>query len=359
MAASQGAKGRAGSSPFLYRGPYNEKLPPLARVVVVGDEAWALDILMRRKRLKAGYLLLTWEPGQASALDAARIEAGQDIENVAAHQRAGNGWDDAVYDVSFPFALRAFHPQGRLHVEWRAAKIFAGAWPYDTGGMKPILPRLGARLHPRSGCRGGRGDLGRARRAVFNRALVDDRGRPPVRGGVGRLGSARVYHSNGGAFRSAAAGRGHRRGEWTDVRPFLGQCDYVGGRDDRGGAATSFGLARFLGAPAVERLLSGEQRSVIARWRSRPLLLLLIRLIPVISFNLINYAAGAAGVRWWLFLWTTALGILPITIVSVVAGNRLLDATWQEWTIAGVAVLVLGIGVHWGRRKLLDREESS
>jgi uncharacterized membrane protein YdjX (TVP38/TMEM64 family) len=125
------------------------------------------------------------------------------------------------------------------------------------------------------------------------------------------------------------------------------------------GATTSFGLARFLGAPAVERLLSGEQRSVIARWRSRPLLLLLIRLIPVISFNLINYAAGAAGVRWWLFLWTTALGILPITIVSVVAGDRLLDATWQEWTIAGVAVLVLGIGVHWGRRKLLDREESS
>jgi uncharacterized membrane protein YdjX (TVP38/TMEM64 family) len=62
------------------------------------------------------------------------------------------------------------------------------------------------------------------------------------------------------------------------------------------GATTSFGLARFLGAPAVERLLSGEQRSVIARWRSRPLLLLLIRLIPVISFNLINYAAGAADV---------------------------------------------------------------
>ena len=105
------------SSPFLYRGPYNERLPPLARVVVVGDEAWALDLLMRRKRIEAGDLLLTWEPGQASALDAPRIEAGQDIGNVVVQQRGANGWEDAVYDVSFAFAFRAFHPQGRLHVD--------------------------------------------------------------------------------------------------------------------------------------------------------------------------------------------------------------------------------------------------
>ena len=123
------------------------------------------------------------------------------------------------------------------------------------------------------------------------------------------------------------------------------------------GAALSFGAARFLGAPAVERLLSGRQGHVVARWRSRPLLLLLIRLIPIISFNLINYVAGAAGVPWWSFLWTTAIGILPITVVSVVTGDRILEASWEEGAIAGLAVLVLGLGLHWGRRRLIDRAE--
>ena len=42
------------------------------------------------------------------------------------------------------------------------------------------------------------------------------------------------------------------------------------------------------------------------------------RLVPVISFNLINYAAGILHVSWWRFLWTTSLGILPITVASVV-----------------------------------------
>lgn len=72
---------------------------------------------MRRQRIEAGDLLLTWGPGQASALDAPRIEAGSDIGNVVVQQRGANGWEDAVYDVSFAFAFKAFHPHGRLDVE--------------------------------------------------------------------------------------------------------------------------------------------------------------------------------------------------------------------------------------------------
>jgi|GEM_PF-6627540 membrane protein DedA with SNARE-associated domain len=35
--------------------------------------------------------------------------------------------------------------------------------------------------------------------------------------------------------------------------------------------------------------------------------LLIARLIPIMSFNLINYAAGLAGVPRWTFIWTTRL----------------------------------------------------
>ena len=50
----------------------------------------------------------------------------------------------------------------------------------------------------------------------------------------------------------------------------------------------------------------------------------------MISFNLINYAAGILHVGWWRFLWTTSLGILPITVASVVLGNQLTGPTWTR-----------------------------
>jgi len=103
--------------PFLYRGRHDDPVPPLARVVAVGDQAWTLELLMQRRRIEAGDLVLTWEPGQSSPLDAAAIEAGRDIGNVVVQRRTAAGMADAVYDVSFAFAFRAFHPNGPIHAE--------------------------------------------------------------------------------------------------------------------------------------------------------------------------------------------------------------------------------------------------
>jgi hypothetical protein len=103
--------------PFLYRGAYAENVPPLARVVAVDGEAWTLELLMRRRRIEAGDLVLTWEPGQSSPLDAAEIDAGRDIGNVVVQRRTGKGLEDAVYDVSFAFAFRAFNPKAPIHVQ--------------------------------------------------------------------------------------------------------------------------------------------------------------------------------------------------------------------------------------------------
>jgi uncharacterized membrane protein YdjX (TVP38/TMEM64 family) len=59
--------------------------------------------------------------------------------------------------------------------------------------------------------------------------------------------------------------------------------------------------------------------------------LLISRLIPVIAFNLINYAAGLAGISWWTFLWTTGLGILPLTALFTIMGDRLLTLPPWMW----------------------------
>ncbi len=105
------------ATPVLYRGNYTGKIPPLARVVVIGDDAWPLENLMKRRRIESGDLVLVWEPGQASPLDAGSIEAGREIGNVIAQRRRGAALEDVVYDVSFAFAFHAFRPQGRLHVD--------------------------------------------------------------------------------------------------------------------------------------------------------------------------------------------------------------------------------------------------
>ena len=105
------------AAPFLYHGKYSEAVAPLARVVTVGEEAWTLDLLKRRRRIETGDLVLAWEPGQASPLDTADIDSGQDIGNVVVQRRTPHGLEDAIYDVSFAFAFRAFHPHAPIHAE--------------------------------------------------------------------------------------------------------------------------------------------------------------------------------------------------------------------------------------------------
>jgi uncharacterized membrane protein YdjX (TVP38/TMEM64 family) len=118
------------------------------------------------------------------------------------------------------------------------------------------------------------------------------------------------------------------------------------------GAVLAYGLARALGRPAA-RVLVPERHW--ARLEAIPVEagpLLVIRLMPVISFNLVNYAAGLLGVPWWRFLWTTGIGILPIVITMVVLGRELMAAPWWIWGGFALACLALlaALGVRGTRR---------
>jgi len=101
--------------PFLYRGPLPEGIAPLARVIKVGDQAWSLDSLREKGRIESGGLVLTWQPGQNSALDSRMIAEGREVGNVVAQRNAEGGLEDVAYDVTFAFVFHAFHPDGTLH----------------------------------------------------------------------------------------------------------------------------------------------------------------------------------------------------------------------------------------------------
>lgn len=103
-------------APFLYHGMLPKGIAPLARVVRVGDQAWSLDLVRQQTPFQIGALRFTWEPGQASALDAGTIAEGKDVGSVLVEQRSADGWEDAVYSVDFAFAFRAFLPEGVIHV---------------------------------------------------------------------------------------------------------------------------------------------------------------------------------------------------------------------------------------------------
>jgi hypothetical protein len=104
-------------APFLYHGLLPKGIAPLTRVVRVGDQAWSLDLVRRKAPFEVGALRFTWQPGQASALDAATIAEGAEVGNVVVERRTADGWADAVYTVDFAFAFHAFYPEGVIHLE--------------------------------------------------------------------------------------------------------------------------------------------------------------------------------------------------------------------------------------------------
>lgn len=64
------------------------------------------------------------------------------------------------------------------------------------------------------------------------------------------------------------------------------------------GAHLAFGLARCLGRSFVESMVPERHWATVEAWSERRggIALFLSRLVPVISFNLINYAAGLTSI---------------------------------------------------------------
>lgn len=114
------------------------------------------------------------------------------------------------------------------------------------------------------------------------------------------------------------------------------------------GAVIAFGLARKLGRPFVERMVARRKWEVLDDWAAHNgwQVVLISRFIPVIAFNLINYAAGLMRLTWWQFIWTTGLGILPLTVLMVVMGDQLESLGWESWLLLLIGGLILWLVFH-------------
>ena len=91
------------------------------------------------------------------------------------------------------------------------------------------------------------------------------------------------------------------------------------------GAMSAYWLARGLGLDAVQRLLGARAARLEQLAGSHGFTTVLrLRLIPVVPFNLLNFAAGLAGVRFRDYALGTVLGLLPGTAVYTYFADALL-----------------------------------
>ena len=88
-------------------------------------------------------------------------------------------------------------------------------------------------------------------------------------------------------------------------------------------------------------------------------LLVLLRLIPAVPYNLINYAFGLTGMGLSRYLLASAIGIIPGTLAFINIGDKALDpASPAFWAAVGLLVLLLAVTALLGRRLFPDTTEN-
>lgn len=116
-----------------------------------------------------------------------------------------------------------------------------------------------------------------------------------------------------------------------------------------------FAIGRSVARPLLDRWFGAErfERTEAMIERGGVTLLLAVRLIPIVPFSLVCYAAGAARVPLWRFVWTTVIGYLPITAISVYFGTRLEGLSLTDPLVLGSAAALLGLlfAGHWIARR--------
>ncbi len=114
------------------------------------------------------------------------------------------------------------------------------------------------------------------------------------------------------------------------------------------GAACAFLLGRYVARDQVHAWMQSKPRfaaldqaiALKGGW-----IVFLLRLSPIFPFNLLNYALGLTGVRFWPYVLASWIGMLPGTIAFVLlgyAGRQALAGEQQlwYWIIAAVVTLI-------------------
>ena len=105
------------------------------------------------------------------------------------------------------------------------------------------------------------------------------------------------------------------------------------------GAALCFFIAKLLGRDVVEKLTSKFALDQVDKFfvdYGRHTILI-ARLLPFVSFDIVSYAAGLTSMKFWAFFIATGIGQLPATIVYSYVGGMLTGGT--QLFVTGLFIL--------------------
>ena len=123
-----------------------------------------------------------------------------------------------------------------------------------------------------------------------------------------------------------------------------------------------FWTARHFGREKVEMLM---KKRLDPKWRERLsklegregfILLIVLRLIPAVPYNLINYAFGLTGMNYPAYILASALGIIPGTFAFINIGDKSMDVTSPGfWIAIGLLGALLAVTALLGKRIFPDK----
>lgn len=115
-------------------------------------------------------------------------------------------------------------------------------------------------------------------------------------------------------------------------------------------AVLCYYISRLFGRPLVVKLVGERPLDLTDRFFQRygKHAVLIARLIPGISFDVVSYAAGLSSIGLWGFVLATGIGQMPGTIVFSFLGETVPQAARVGlWILVGVMVLVtLGLALR-------------
>ncbi|MBQ8599143.1 MAG: TVP38/TMEM64 family protein [Oscillospiraceae bacterium] len=118
-----------------------------------------------------------------------------------------------------------------------------------------------------------------------------------------------------------------------------------------------FWMARSFGQKQIRQLveqklsLQWQQRLSTAGGKQGFLLLIILRLIPAVPYNLINYTFGLTNMSFASYLLASAIGIIPGTMAFINIGDKALDvASPSFWLAIGLMILLLVVTTLLGKQ---------
>ncbi|MBP2644728.1 MAG: associated protein [Firmicutes bacterium] len=122
------------------------------------------------------------------------------------------------------------------------------------------------------------------------------------------------------------------------------------------GATLDFGIARWYGRPAVEKLVNAKYLDKTDTFikDNGVLAIFITRLTPVVPFKIVSYGAGLTGMAFGSYCWATALGQTPAIVLYSFLGQYLTSNLKVTVVVTTLLLLLAGLAYYY-RKKIYQR----